>query len=93
MNYIKQYRKQLLITTLLLLGIIVSVYLVRLPQIFKSKAAQELYNTFQLTETTSDGEIQQVSCENTQDGYTCTTDSEDINLRVDVDELERLSQE
>lgn len=93
MDYIKQYKKQLIITILLLLGIGIGVYLVRLPQIFKSKASQELYNTFQLTQTSPDSEIKPVTCENTENGYTCTTDSLDVFLRVDVLELERLSQE
>lgn len=93
MDYLKQYKKQLIITILLLLGISIGVYLVRLPQIFKSRATQELYNTFQLTQTTDDGETKPVTCENTENGYTCSSDSLDVFLRVDVLELERLSQD
>lgn len=93
MDYIKQYKRQVFLITLLLLGIGVSVYLVRLPQIFKSRANQEVYNTFQVTQTTTNGETELVNCEDTENGYTCITDSLDINLKVDPDELERLVQE
>lgn len=78
---------------LLFLGIVIGVYLVQIPKIFKSKANQQLYNTFQLNQTTEEGETKPVTCENTENGYTCTTDSLDVFLRVDALELEKLSQE
>lgn len=93
MDYLKEYRKQLLLTIIILIGLIAAVYLVQTKQIFRSKASQEIYNTFQLNQTTPEGEIKQVSCENTQDGYTCTTESLEVNLKVDIDELEKISQE
>lgn len=93
MNYIKQYKKQVFLMIILLLGIGVGVYLVKLPQIFKSRANQEVYNTFQVTQTTTDGETELANCQDTENGYTCNTDSLEINLRVDADELEKLFQE
>ena len=78
---------------ILLLGIGIGVYLVRFPQIFKSRANQELYNTFQLTHTSDNGETKLVNCENSENGYSCTADSLDINFKVNADELEKLVQE
>lgn len=78
---------------MLLLGIGIGVYLVRFPQIFKSRANQEAYNAFQVTKNTVDGETELVNCEDTENGYTCVTNSLDINLKIDTDEFERLVQE
>lgn len=93
MDFIKQYKKQIIIIILLLLGILIGLHLVQTPQIFKSRATQELYNTFQLNQTSDEGATKPVTCGNTENGYTCTTESLDVNLKVDVLELEKLSQE
>ena len=43
-------KKALIFAVFLILGLAVGVYLVQTKQIFKSKASQEIYNAFEITE-------------------------------------------
>lgn len=89
MDYLKKNKKQISILTLLLVGIILGVYLVQTQKIFKSKANLEIYNTFNITQTTQSGENKTIECQENN----CQIESSDIEIKSDVDELERLIQE
>jgi len=86
MDYIKANLKSVIIISLLLVGIIVGVYLVQVQHIFKSRASEEIYNTIEVSQTTESGEKQRVQCE----GNNCTTQSLDIDFKVNVSDLETL---
>ncbi len=71
-NFIKIF-----LIILLVSGTIIGVYLVQNKQIFKSKASQEIYNAFEFSQTTNQGQVP-VSCS----GNSCTTNSLDIQVKV-----------
>lgn len=88
-DYIKEHKKEVIITIILLLGLAVSAYLIQNPKIFKSRANQELYNIFTINQIDESGNSSQLSC----DGNNCNIDSLDVEIKADIEELERLSQE
>lgn len=74
---------QILIILLLILGIVVGVILVQRQQILKSKATQEIYNAFERT----DAEGNRLECL----GNSCETKTLDVKIKVNIEELKRLS--
>lgn len=84
MDYIKNNKKQIIIVTLLLIGIILGVYLVQVQHIFKSKATDQIYNTIEVRQIGENGDFQPVSCQENN----CTTNSLDIQFKVNVKDLE-----
>lgn len=76
-------QKQLIVTIILAVGLIVTLVLVQRQQILKSRATQEIYNTFERT----DSEGNPLECSRN----TCETKTLDVKIKVDVEELERIA--
>lgn len=86
MEYIKANLKSIIFITILLIGIIVGVYLVQVQHIFKSKASEQIYNAIEVNQTTESGEKQRIQCEENN----CTSQSLDMEFKVNVKDLEQL---
>ena len=84
MDYIKAKLKSILILSVLLIGIIVSVYLVQFQHIFKSRATEQMYNAIEVNQTSESGEKQKISCQENN----CTTNSLDVEFQVNVKDIE-----
>lgn len=67
-------RLQIIIFGLLLIGIVAGVYLVQVQQIFKSKAAVNVNQAFEIKDDR--GNI--INC----DGTNCYTNSEEVNIKL-----------
>lgn len=76
--------KYLILSGLVLLGIVAGVILVTYPQIFSTRAANTIYNSFQVTPA-QDNKGKNVSCNENN----CQTDTLDINFQVDPNALEQ----
>lgn len=77
-------KPKVIVVFLLLVGIIVGVILVQQTQIFKSRADQRLYNAIEVTDSAGN-----LICS----GNECNTDSLDVNVYLNIQELERLKNE
>ncbi len=66
--------KQIIILILIILGLILGLYLVKQPQIFKSRATTNIYDAFDIT----DDQGNKIYCSDN----ICTTHSLNINLKI-----------
>lgn len=73
---------QVILFILFLVGLLVVLYLIKKPQIFKSKASNEIYDAFTFTDNQG-----KIYC----DRNICTTNALDINVKIDIDQLEKIA--
>lgn len=81
---ILKQRKSLIIIMILLLAIILGVFLVQRPQIFKSKAGNEVFNAFEVKN--SNGQILQF----TDNPGTRIYQTDDLNVNINVKDINSL---
>ena len=77
-------KKALIFAVFLILGLAVGVYLVQTKQIFKSKASQQIYNAFEITEQDENGQEKRVACV----GNECTVESLNLKIKIDPSQLD-----
>lgn len=80
MEYIKQNKISILVITIILLGLIVTVYLVQFKQIFKSKASYNMSSNLDMDNQT-EGMIKDESKNNGVPTYTIQGDKVRIKLK------------
>lgn len=86
-NYLKTNLKIIIISLILLLGLVVTLYLVKNPKIFKSKADEG--SIFSSTQVSPQNESDQVSCQ----ANNCTTSTKNIRMKINLKQLEDLENE
>lgn len=80
-NLFQNRKSGLLVVLILVIGLIALLILIKNPQIFKSRANQRLYNAIEVTNSQG-----QLLC----NGNGCNTDSLDVNIRLNIEEIERI---
>lgn len=73
-------KKQIILVVILLVGVILGVILVQREVIFKSRANERVYNTIEVTKPSGDR-----ICE----GNRCDTDDLNVNIKINVEDLEK----
>jgi len=75
-KYLKSHKVQIVILSILVVGLATLIYLVQTQQIFKPKAEADLHEAFSVT---SNEPGREVTCS----GSTCQTNTLNINIRLD----------
>lgn len=79
--YIGEYHisiKQIILMVVLLLSLVTGIFLVLRPQIFRSRAAQNFINAFEVKD--AKGNI--INCDGNQNPPVCTTSTLDVSIKL-----------
>lgn len=86
-DYLKKNIIAVLIVSILLIGLLIGVYLVKNKQIFKSRANSNIFDSITVSELDPDGNTIQ---ENICQGNDCQTNSKKIRLNINLKKIEDL---